>query len=80
MQKILELAIGIVILALGIPVGNILAKATKEELVKGRKWISLLVIISLVGGIVSLILRSDAVMFGFFFIAIVASRSLRKKK
>jgi hypothetical protein len=79
MQKIIELAIGIAILALGIPVGNILAKATKEELAKGRKWISLLVIFSLIGGIISLIFRNDAFMFGFFFIAIVASRSLRKK-
>jgi hypothetical protein len=79
MQEIYSLAIGIVVLFLGIPIGNILAKATKEELSKGRKWITLLIILSLVGGIIFLILDNDALMFTFFFIAIAASRSLKKR-
>jgi hypothetical protein len=73
------LILGIAILILAIPVGNILAKATKEELAKGKKWITLLVVLSLVGGIISLVLGNDALMFTFFFIAIAASRSLKKR-
>jgi hypothetical protein len=79
MSTIYELLIGIAILILAVPIGNILAKATKEELAKGRKWITLLVIASLIGGIITLVLRNDALMFTFFFIAVAASRSLKKR-
>jgi hypothetical protein len=79
MQKIIELAIGLVVLFLAIPIGNILAKATKEELAKGRKWISAFVVLMIVGGIISIIFKHDALMFTFFFIAIAASRSLKKR-
>jgi hypothetical protein len=78
MQEIFLLLIGIAVLALGIPVGNILAKATKEELKQGKKWFILVIIFSLIGGIIFLIVRNDALMFTFFFIAIVGSRSLKK--
>ena len=79
MQEIIRLIIGIVILLFGFPIGNYLAKKTKEELKKGKKWFGIIIILSLIGGIIGLILGNDILMFSFFFIAIVTNRSLRKK-
>jgi hypothetical protein len=78
MLEIFQLVIGILILILGIPIGNSLARRTKEELKSGQKWFRLIIILSLVGGFLGLIIRNDILMFSFFFIAIVTSRSLRK--
>jgi hypothetical protein len=80
MQEILKIIIGIVLLAIGILLGNILAKNTKEELKDGRKWFILLILISLIGAVISLIFGEDALLFTFLFIAIVTSRSLGKRK
>ncbi|HLC86684.1 MAG TPA: hypothetical protein VJH65_00190 [Candidatus Nanoarchaeia archaeon] len=74
----IELLIGIFVLLLGIPIGNFLAKTTKEELKAGQKWFKLLIMISLIGGFAGLILSNYILLFSFFFIAIVTSRSLRK--
>jgi hypothetical protein len=79
MQEILKIIIGIAVLALGIPIGNILAKNTKEELRGGRKWFILLIFISLIGAVLSIIFSQDSFLFAFLFIAIVTSRSLRSK-
>jgi len=76
MQEIYKLIIGIAFLILGIPIGNLLAKVTKEELKKGKRWFRLLIILSLIGAIAFLILGNDALLFGLLFIAIVTSRSL----
>jgi len=73
----LELIIGVVILILGIPIGNLLAKYTKEELKSGQKWFKIIIILSLIGGLVGLFIGNDVLMFSLFFIAIVASRSLK---
>ena len=78
MLEILNILIGFLVLILGIPIGNFLAKYTKEELKDGRKWFNLLVVIGLIGGIVGLIIRNDALMFSFLFIAVVTGRSLKK--
>lgn len=78
MQEIFKLLIGIIILGLGIPIGNILAKQTKEELKSGQKWFKLIIIITLLGALVSAIAQNDFLFFSFLFIAIVTSRSLRK--
>ena len=51
MQEIFGLIIGISILLLGIPIGNILAKSTKEELVEGKKWFKLIIGICFIGTI-----------------------------
>lgn len=80
MDNLLSLFIGIVILIFGFPIGNYLAKQTKEELKSGKKWFKLILIISLIGGIISLIIRNDILLFSFLFIAIVTSRSLIAKK
>jgi len=78
MLEIFQLLIGICVLALGIPLGNLLARWTKEELKAGNKWFKLIITASLIGGVVGLILSNDILMFSFFFIAIVTSRSLRR--
>ncbi len=78
MPELLNLLIGIILLILGIPIGNFLAKYTKEELKDGRKWFNLLIFIGLIGGVIALIIGNDAIMFSFLFIAIVSSRSLKK--
>jgi hypothetical protein len=70
--------IGIFILILGIPIGNLLTKFTIEELKLGQKWFKLIIILSLIGGFVELFLGNDFFMFSFFFIAIVTSRSLKR--
>jgi hypothetical protein len=80
MQEVLKIIIGIAILALGIPIGNILAKNTEEELKDGRKWFLILISVSFAGAIISLIFREDALLFTFLFIAIVTSRSLGKNE
>lgn len=76
----LKIIIGIVVLALGVPIGNILAKNTSEELKDGRRWFFVLILICFAGAIITLIYREDALLFTFLFIAIVTSRSLKKEK
>ena len=80
MQEIIKILIGIAVLALGIPIGNILAKSTKEELKQGRKWFITLILLCFAGSILSLIFNQDILLFSFLFIAIVTSRSLKKRK
>lgn len=78
MQEVLKIIIGIIVLILGIPIGNILAKVTKDEMKQGQKWFRIIVLIGLVGGFIGLIIGNDVLLFSLFFIAIVASRSLGK--
>ena len=80
MQELYSFALGIILLALGIPIGNLLAKVTKEELKPGKNWFKLIIILSLIGAVVFLFIRNDALLFTFLFIAVVTSRSLKKTK
>jgi hypothetical protein len=77
MLEIFEILIGIVVLIMGVFIGNYLAKVTKEELKEGRRWFKVIILVSLIGGVFGLILRNDFLMFGFFFMAVVTSRSLK---
>jgi hypothetical protein len=79
MQEIIKLIVGCLVLVIGYFIGIILARETKEELKSGQKWFKLIILISLIGGFIGLIIGNDALMFGFFFIAIVTIGSLRKK-
>ncbi|MEK6758010.1 MAG: hypothetical protein AABX88_02680 [Nanoarchaeota archaeon] len=78
MQELIKLIIGVAILLVGYPLGIYLAHLTKEELKSGQIWFKYIVILSLVGGIVGLMIGNDVLLFTFFFIAIVTSRSLKK--
>ena len=80
MEEVIKLVIGIIVLILGVPIGIYLSKVTKEELKGGRKWFRLIVFVSLVIGFLGLIFKNDFVLFSGFFVAIVTSRSIRKKK
>ncbi len=80
MQEFVELLIGVGVLLLGFPIGDYLAKITKDELKQGQKWFRIVVAVGLAGGLAGLIIGNDFLMFGFFFIAIVTSRSLKRKK
>ena len=79
MEEIYKLAIGIFILLLGIPIGMLLAKFTREELNSGKIWFRIIVFTSIVGSTIALFLKNDYLLFSFLFIAIVASRSVRFK-
>jgi len=78
-MEIINIFIGILTLLLGIPLGNYLAKITKEELKSGQKWFKLIIFVSLVGGFIGLFISKDVLMFSLFFIAVVVSRSLERK-
>lgn len=80
MASFISLLIGIFVLALGFPIGNYLAKETKEELKDGQLWFKLIIIASMIGIVFGLGLRNDALFFTFSFIAIVTGRSLKVKK
>jgi len=80
MQEMIKIPVGIVFLVLGIPIGNFLAKITKEELKTGQKCFKLIIIASLVGSVISLISGNDILLFTFLFIMIVTSRSLKERK
>jgi len=78
MQELFKLLIGVGVLVLGFPIGETLARKTKEELKAGKKWFKLIIYASLLGGVAGMLIRNDVLMFSFFFIALVTSRSLRK--
>ncbi len=80
MQEVIKALIGIGVLVLGYFIGNLLAVKTKEEIFHGKKWFRIIVFSSLTAGVIGLILRNDVIMFSFFFMAIVTSRSLIKVK
>lgn len=76
MEEIFKLSIGVLVLLLGFPLGNYLAKQTREELKSGQKWFKLIIFVCSIGGIIGLIIKNDILLFSFFFIAVVTSRSL----
>ncbi len=80
MQEGYKLLIGIGVLLLGVLIGNILARNTREELKDGRKWFIIIVALSLIGAVLNLIFLNDVLLFTFLFIAVVTSRSLKIKK
>ncbi len=80
MEEVIKLIFASFFLFLGIPIGNILARLTKEELKDGKKYFIILEIIGLMGGVLGFLFKNDTLMFTMFFIAIVTSRSLVRKK
>jgi hypothetical protein len=80
MEEVINILIGIVILALGVPFGSWLASITKDELKSGQIWFKLIIVLSLITGVIGFIVGNDVLMFSMFFVAIVTSRSLRNEK
>ena len=77
MKEIYTYLFAMAVLVLGIPIGNLLAKITKEELKSGKKWFKLLIFVSLISAIASFFVGNDPLFFCFLFIAVVTSRNLR---
>lgn len=78
MQEYLKIIIGIIVLVLGIPIGHYLAKITKDELKSGQRWFKVIIVVGLISAVISAVLQNDVLFFGFLFIAIVTSRSLKR--
>lgn len=76
----IELIVGIFILLLGIPIGSLIAKLTKEELKEGQKWFKVVIAFGIIGTFVSLYFKNDYLLFTSLFISIAASRSLIFRK
>lgn len=76
----IKLLIGILVLILGFPIGTYLANSAKEELRDGQRWFRIITSSCLGAGFVALVVKNDVLMFSFFFIALVTSRSLKGKK
>lgn len=79
MNEMIKFLLGTIVLLIGIPIGRVLAKYTREELKPGKIWFEVIIILSLLGGIVGFLLENNGIMFSFFFIAIVTSQSLIKE-
>lgn len=78
MQELSQYFIGILVLLMGWPIGNILASKTREELKSGQIWFKLIIVLCLIGSVIFAFLESDVLFFSFLFIAVVTSRSLLK--
>jgi len=79
MQEIVKILVGIIVLFFGVFIGNLLVRFTKEELKTGQGWFRVIIILSLMGAIISLIIKNDVLLFTFLFITIVTSRSIINK-
>lgn len=76
MQYAYKFIISVAILFLGFPIGNLLRNLTQDEQKDGKKYFIILLLISLILGTFGAIIKKDWMMFTFFFMAIVTSRSL----
>lgn len=65
----------LIILALAVPAGFLIAYLAKDELKKGRKWFKALAILSLIGLGISAMLELEYIALTFAFIIIVAGIS-----
>ncbi|MBU1136627.1 MAG: hypothetical protein ABIG37_02990 [Nanoarchaeota archaeon] len=73
----LKTILSLIILALAFPIGYLLARLTREELVSGRIWFKLIVFISSISAIIFLFYNL-AVSLTLVFISIVSLISLIK--
>jgi hypothetical protein len=78
MNEILKLGVGVLVLILGVVIGNILAKSAKDELKDGQKYFRIIIILGIFLGVYGLIFGKDAFLFTGFFVSIVTSRSLKR--
>ena len=78
MLEIYAIFIGISALVLGFPLGNMLAKITKDEMKKGQVWFKTIILLCAIGAIIALFLSNDYLFFSFLFFMIIASRSLKR--
>ncbi len=75
---IFQFLVGVVVLALGIPIGDLLKHFTKDETKQGQVWFKWITILGLIGAFLGLVIENDIILFSFAFISIVTSRNLNK--
>ena len=68
----------ILILLLAVPVGYLIAWLARDELVVGRKWFKILIVISLISAILAIYFRKTDIFFSSSFISIATLISLVK--
>ena len=78
MELIIRYLLGVVILIIAFPLGNYLAKITKEELKEGRKWFRLIIILNTVGIVIGIAMIKIELIFWFGFVMIITWRSMKK--
>ena len=76
MNILVKSLIGILALAIAFPLGNFLAKITKEELKNGKRWFKLIIILSSIGLVIGIIVKKIEIVFWFLFIVIIAKKCL----
>jgi uncharacterized membrane protein len=67
-----ELIINIVLLIIAVPVGLLIAYLCRDELVEGRKWFRIIVLMGIILGIWFYIRGQTYISLTLFFIAIAA--------
>ena len=68
----MNILIAIIILVLAIPVGFLIAWLCRDELIEGRVWFRILVIVGVLGGLWFYLTGNTVISLTLFFIAIVA--------
>jgi len=80
----LQIILAIIVALLGYPVGLLIAKSTKEELKKGRKWFKLIMIASLLIMILSFLNETGTLLIFietiFMFIFLMSFASFQESK
>ena len=69
-----------ILIFVSIPVGYLIAWLARDELIIGRKWFKILMLISVIGIIAAYIFKEKVILFSFLFILIVSFISFRKSK
>lgn len=80
MAQLYQYVLAVIMLVFAVPIGDLLAKITKEELRLGKKWFKILVVSSLMLSILFLFIGKQDLFFTLLFIAIMTSRSLETKR
>ncbi len=68
------------ILLLAVPVGFLIAWLGRDELIQGRKYFRILIIVSILGSIFSFIYLERFYLYSFLFVLIVSLISLIKSE
>ncbi|MDO8563935.1 MAG: hypothetical protein Q7R87_02915 [Nanoarchaeota archaeon] len=63
--------IGLIVLALAIPVGMLVAYMARDELIDGRKWFNVLFIVGVLAGVWFFLTGKNAEGYSSLFVAII---------
>lgn len=81
MQELIKYFIGILVLISGLFFGNLLKNSVeKSEIEKGQIYFKIIFSTSILLAIISFFFKQTFLVFGFLFVGIVTSKSLKRKK